>query len=160
MSFTPINTQEEFDQRIAERLSRADNKHKEEMDALRATYAGFDNIKKECEDLKKEKASLLAEKADYSKKIESANAERDSYRTDLEKTRIALDAGLTHEYASYLQGSSAEEWKSSAEFLAKNVPGKGSPAYNPEGFRGGGGSDREKEAAFKAMAASLSKRGE
>lgn len=159
MSFTPINTQEEFDQRIAERLTRADNKHKEEMDALRATYAGFDNIKKECEDLKKEKASLLAEKADFTSKIESANAERDAYRADLEKTRIALDAGLTHEYANYLQGTSAEEWKSSAEFLAKNTPGARTPAYMPEGFHGKG-ADREKEAAYKAMAASLSKKGE
>ena len=42
------------------------------------------------------------------------------YRTDLEKTRIAIAAGLRLDYVDRLRGSNAEEWKADAEKLAKD----------------------------------------
>lgn len=47
-------------------------------------------------------------------------AEGEKYRTDLEKTRIALAAGLKIDYADRLKGETPEEWKADAELLAKD----------------------------------------
>ena len=47
-------------------------------------------------------------------------AEGAKYRTDLEKTRIALKAGLDMKYADRLRGETEEEWKADAEELAKD----------------------------------------
>ena len=64
---------------------------------------------------------------------DAAIAESAKYKTDLEKTRIALSVGLDLKYAERLRGETAEEWKTDAEELAKdfaavhNVPPLGSP---------------------------------
>ena len=47
-------------------------------------------------------------------------AESAKYRTDLEKTRIALQAGLKIEYADRLRGETKEEWEADAKELAKD----------------------------------------
>ena len=62
-------------------------------------------------------------KAETQKTIEEKDAqiaEGQKYKTDLEKTRICLKAGLHVEYADRLRGENVEEWEKDAEELAKD----------------------------------------
>ena len=117
--FTVIETQEQFDAAISERIKR-------ERSSLEKRYEGWTSP----EDL----AKLQEEHDETVKKLEEAAAtaqetlaEKDAqiaesakYKTDLEKTRIALAAGLNAEYADRLRGENADEWKADAEVLAKD----------------------------------------
>lgn len=119
MAFTPIETQEQFDAAIGERLKRDREAYAkrfegwmspEDLEKLTADH----NAKiKALEDAAAATQQTIADK-------DAQLAESARYRTDLEKTRIALAAGLKIEYADRLMGSTAEEWKADAEALAKD----------------------------------------
>lgn len=117
--FKPIETQEQFDAAISERLKR-------DRETTAKKYEGWTSP----EDL----AGINAKHEEQIKALQEAAAETEKklaekdaaiqegakYRTDMEKTRIALAAGLKIEYAERLQGETAEEWKKDAEVLAKD----------------------------------------
>lgn len=117
--FTVIETQEQFDAAISERLKR-------DRESQAKKYEGWmspeDKQKLIDEYETKIKAHEEAATAAEQKLAEKDAAIEESakYRTDLEKTRIALDAGLKIEYADRLRGENADEWKADAESLAKD----------------------------------------
>lgn len=117
--FKAIETQEQLDAVIGERIKR-------ERETSAKRYEGWlspDDIQKLKDDydarikaLEDAAATTQQELASKDKEI----ADSAKYRTDLEKTRIALAAGLKYEYADRLRGETAEEWKADAETLAKD----------------------------------------
>lgn len=117
--FTPINTQEEFDAAIKERLKRDreaqakkfENWVSPEDQQKRASE--YEKQIKALQDAAAESEKVLAEK-------DAKIAEGARYRTDLEKTRIALAVGLDPKYADRLKGENEEEWKADAAVLAKD----------------------------------------
>ena len=118
--FKPIETQEQLNEVIGERLKRAEEKAEA---AAAEKYADYDEIKKQNDELLNQ---LNEARKDLQTKDE-AIIEKDkiieesaSYRTDLEKTKIALGAGLRIEYADRLRGETEEEWRVDAEALAKD----------------------------------------
>lgn len=117
--FKIIETQEQLDAIIGERLKReretATKRYEgwispEDLQKLKDTHAA--EVKK----LQDAAADTEQRLADKDKEI----AESAKYKTDLEKTRIALAAGLKIDYADRLRGETAEEWKADAELLAKD----------------------------------------
>jgi hypothetical protein len=108
--------------------------------------------------------AMTAAHADELKKLQDAAAETEKlikekdeeiaksagYRTDLEKTRIALAAGLKIEYADRLRGETAEEWKQDAEALAKDFATAHitAPLGSPEPENTGTASTRDKFAEW------------
>lgn len=115
----PITTQEEFDAAIKERLSR-------EREASAKRYEGWTSPE-DMEKLKEEHAKEVKALQDAAaaseqtiKDKDAALAESAKYKTDLEKTRIALAAGLKIDYADRLRGETAEEWAKDAKLLAKD----------------------------------------
>lgn len=118
--FKVIETQEQLNEVIGERLKRAEEKANA---AAAEKYADYDAIKKQNEELRGELETV-------NKKLEAQQEsilEKDKiieesagYRTDLAKTKIALGAGLRIEYADRLRGETEEEWKADAEALAKD----------------------------------------
>jgi len=132
MSFTPIETQEQFDAAIKDRLSRDREAYAKRFEGFKSpedvqalTNQLNDKIKS-LEDAAAATKTLLAEK-------DAKIAEGETYRTDLVKTRIAVSAGLDIKYANRLTGTTEDEWKKDAEDLAKdfrtahNFPPIGSP---------------------------------
>lgn len=117
--FKVIETQEQFDAAISERLRR-------DREAQAKRYEGWtspEDLQKATEDLNKKIKALEEAAAETQKTIAEKDAEiakSAQYRTDLEKTRIALAAGLKIDYADRLRGENAEEWKKDAETLAKD----------------------------------------
>ena len=136
--FTPINTQEEFDTAIKDRLSRQESK-------IRSEYADYDELKKQSE-------TWAADKQSYEKTIENnntayktlndqlieANGKIAQYETDALKTRIAIETGVPMELRNFLQGTTEEEIKASAEQLGKFTKqgGQTPPLADPEGDPG------------------------
>lgn len=130
--FTPIETQEQFDAAISERLKRDRETQAKKYegwtspDEMQKVIDEYKGRIKALEDAAAATQQTMAEK-------DAAIAESAKYKTDLEKTRIALSVGLDLKYAERLRGETAEEWKTDAEELAKdfaavhNVPPLGSP---------------------------------
>lgn len=128
-----ITTQEEFDAAIGERLKR-------EKESAAKRFEGYTSP----DDLEKIKAEYdkqikgLQEAAAASEKVlaekDAKIAEGAKYKTDLEKTRIALAAGLKIDYADRLRGENEDEWKKDAEILAKDFATShaSAPLGNPD----------------------------
>lgn len=148
--FKIIETQEQFDAAITERIARA-------KDAARKEFEGWISPQKQQEaaaelETKVNKLTTQLEEAN-GKLTQNQNeiAERDKkiakYETDSAKTRIANELGLSYDAVGYLRGENEEEIRKSAEGLksiigVKNVP----PLADPEGDT----KDGEKK-AYKEM---------
>lgn len=123
MAFTVIETQDQLDAIVGERVARA-------KETTRKEYEGWispEELEKQTADLKENASTLSAQvKALTEEKdaLTSQLTEKDStiakYETDSAKTKIALAAGLRIEYAERLRGETEEEWKADAEALAKD----------------------------------------
>lgn len=129
----PITTQEELNEVIKDRLAR-------EKESAAKRYEGWISPE-ELEKLKEEHAKEVKTLQDAAaaseqtiKDKDAAIAESAKYKTDLEKTRIALAAGLDIKYADRLRGENAEEWKKDAKDLAKDFAQNHSapPLGNPD----------------------------
>ena len=115
----PITTQEELDAVIGERIARAKESAQKKYDG----WISPDDFKKAQGELEKQISDLQAAAAETEKKLaekDASLAEAERYRTDLEKTRIAIAAGLDAKYATRLQGKDAKEWEKDAAELAKD----------------------------------------
>lgn len=111
MAFKPIETQEELDRIISERLERDRKKYEgymsaEDVQKLKNTYES--NMQTETEKyttLEKEKKDLMA-------KLKG-------YKVGTLKTKVALANGLPIGITDYLKGETEEELAESAKTLAK-----------------------------------------
>ena len=152
--FTPINTQEEFDAMIKDRLSRE-----------RAKFSDY-------EDIKTQLADVQSKIADYEKAIEknqkaydelsAASKEKDSkiegYEADALKTTVAINKKLPLELRKYLQGTTEEELNASADELLKfgqnsSVPPLAQPDSNVDDYSSTGQVNTDR--AMKKLAESL-----
>lgn len=136
MEFTPIETQEQFDEAIKERLARAEKKYTEKYSG----YLSPEDVTAQTEELTKkleemstmlndanEKATADAQAiADYEAKIKE-------YETASVKSRIANEVGISYELANRLSGETEEELRKDAEFFKSLTAHKSTaPLRNPE----------------------------
>ena len=108
--FVPITTQEEFDAAIASRLTREREK------ALRP-YADYEQIKNDLETANSTLAARDATITDLTGQLQSA-------RSDLAKTRIALEKGLPAALAERLTGETDDELRRDADSLLTLIGGR------------------------------------
>ena len=114
--FKVIETQEQLDAVLGDRLRRereASEKKYEAFTSPEDLQALKDSYEHQISEMQAEAKKALEEK-------DAQIAEGQKYKTDLEKTRICLKAGLHVEYADRLRGESADEWQKDAELLAKD----------------------------------------
>lgn len=156
MSFEVIETQEQLDKIIGDRIARAKEAAKKEAEEeFGEKYKGYDDMKKELE----EKSSRIDElgkalekaKNDgsgYSTQLEELQKKVQKYETDSVKTRIAREFGIDTSLANRLTGETEEEIKADAKTL-KDIIGSTSVKrvpYDPETP-----AEDDKEAALKKM---------
>ena len=153
--FTPITTQEQFDNIIKDRLGR-------ERETLAKKYEGYtspNDLSKIKGDYDKQIALLTKDAetkakkyVDYDKQLAERDSKLKSYETASVKTRIAHETGLPYEMANRLSGESEDDIRKDAETLVKLI-GKNKPVVplaDPEGKMSGGKND-----AVRALAKSL-----
>ena len=132
--FKVIETQEQLNAIIGERLSRVEKKYSEEAAGLR----------KEIDTLTakgKEDASKIA---DLEKSKSEFEAKVKEYETASVKTRIAKEFNLPDAFASRLQGATEEELKKDAEALSKAFPKAAAPQKSTSAA--GSGSNKSEDA--------------
>lgn len=135
--FTPINTQEEFNSRISQRLEEARN-------AERQKFADYETVKQDLETVRADVQKKDQEIIDLQTQLKGSRAE-------LAKTRIALEKGLPVEMSGRLTGETEEEIRKDADALSalftKRNPAPMRDTETPPGDK--------KKAAYKDMLASL-----
>lgn len=128
--FVPITTQEEFDAAIASRLIREREK------ALRP-YADYEQIKNDLGTANSTLAARDATITDLTDQLQSA-------RSDLAKTRIALEKGLPAALAERLTGETDDELRQDADSLLTLIGGRktSEPSRSTEKEKTGGKTGR------------------
>lgn len=124
MEFKTIETQEEFDAAIAERLKR-------QKETIEAKYQDYETIKEENNTLKTQlgESNQALEKTKkelegYNSKIEELTGTVGQYELAKMKTTIALQNGIPFDLAARLQGDSEEAITEDAKNLAKLITQK------------------------------------
>lgn len=153
--FKPIETQEELDAIIGERVKR-------ERETSTKRYEGYlspDEFKNKTADYEKQIGDLTNALNDANDKVEGHKkeiAERDTkikaYETASLKSRVAHETGLSYDAIDFLKGDDEDSIRESAESL-KLLVGSGKPAAplaNPEGSSG-----EDKDAALRKTLKSL-----
>ena len=120
--FKEITTQEEFDERIKERISRAEKKVRDEyanwlkpdaLDALKAEHA------QEIEKLKASHAEALKKYEGYDEKFTAQETKIHDLETSALKTKIAMAKKLPMDAVEFLQGDDEKSITESADKLSK-----------------------------------------
>lgn len=157
MTFKQIETQEELDQIITDRLNRQKASYEEKL-------TDYDKIKQRNEELETENNKLqtssaeLAEKAKgYDQNIADLNAKIAGYETASMRNKVALAHGLPIDLADRLQGDDEESLTKDAERLAGFIKKSDPPAplRDPEPP-----AENNKSVAYKKLAESLSTEGD
>ena len=161
MEFKAIETQEEFETQIKDRIKR------ERETAKKEALKGFEDY----EDLKTRVANFDAEKAAYEKTINehsASDAENKKhigeleekvkgYESDSVKTRIALELGLPFEIKGRIKGNTEDEIRKDAESLAALI---GRQKHSAPPMRSDEGAGDAKASAYKTLLNNLTKKGD
>ena len=131
MRFTPITTQEEFDERIKDRLERQSKKYEgytspEELEKLKAEYEAKSNEKNykgytSPDDLEKIKEGYQKKIDELKTSNQELNASNAKYKLGTLKNDIAYEFGIPHEMASRLVGENENDIRKDAESLSKFI---------------------------------------
>lgn len=135
MTFKTIETQEELDKVIGDRLKREREKVESEyQDKLEELEKKFNETKSLLDD----KDSIAEESAS---KIKDLEGQVKGYEMADKKRNLALEFGLPYKLADRIQGESDEDMKKDAENLAKYFEKEDPilPPKNPEINKGGEG---------------------
>ena len=123
MAFTPIESQDQLDAIVGERVARAKDSARKEFEG----WVSPDELTKQTADLNQKMGvldsqvkALTEERDTLNKQLEEKADQIAKYEADSVKTKIAINAGLRMEYANRLRGETEEEWKADAEALAKD----------------------------------------
>lgn len=101
--FTPIESQEQLDAVLKERLSRAQAKHQKEIEELTAKYSGHDEMAAELESFRTKVADL--EKSNKEKDEKLTAYERASVKTELRKSSTWIRSSQTDSQAKLKKSS-------------------------------------------------------
>ena len=132
--FTPIETQEQFDAMVKDRIARAEK-------AAAEKYGDYDALKKQNADFTTQIAQLTEQIRTQTETIDGNKAVVDdlaakvqAYETASVKTKIALELGLPYQMADRLTGTDEDTIRKDAEsmvaLIGANKPV--APLGNPE----------------------------
>ena len=131
--FTPIESQEQLNAIIGERISRAEQKAAEK-------YSDYDDVKKQNADYAAQLTDLQKQLEEQSEKmknhqteVDSLNAKVRDFESSSLKTRIALETGLPYKMADRLTGDDEASIRQDAEMMVKLMgTNKTAPVGSPE----------------------------
>lgn len=145
MAFTSINTQEEFDAAIADRLSRDRAKYAKqfEQEMKEKGWKTTDEVASLTKDLTDKVAALTAQVQSQTETINGHKTETDAlnskiheYETNSVKMAVALEMGIPYQMAGRLSGDTEEAIRADAKAMAALIGGANQPAPLPGGGTG------------------------
>lgn len=119
--FKTIETQEELDSIIKDRLDRNTKKITAEVTKQFEGYISPDDAAKSKKALEDEISKLTAQITEKDTKIADITAKNTAYETAAVKAKIAREYGIPAELADRISGTNEDEYKADAENLAKFV---------------------------------------
>lgn len=131
--FKIIETQEELDNIIKDRLDRNTKKITAEVNKQ---FEGFISPDEQAK-LTKQIEELTAQSKDKDTQIADLTAKNTEYATAAVKAKIAREYGIPAELADRISGTNEDEFKADAENLAKFVAKQSAPAPLFNGDKGG-----------------------
>lgn len=149
--FKVIETQEQLDAIIGERVKRAEKKAEEKASEK---YADYDDLKKQVADLSEQLKGNDEKIAEFTKQNEELTGKVHEYETASVKTKVALEAGLPYQLAAKLSGDTEEAIREDAKKLAEFVAKPSAPMGSAEPDQG---KDSPKDSALFDMARQLGK---
>lgn len=119
--FKVIETQEAFDQAIAGRLKREQEKWEERVKQLEQEREEKEALEKQVNQLQEELSAAETSTTEAQKKNESLSSQISDYERQQLRTKVALEHNLPYSFASRLMGDSEEELKQDAEAMAEYI---------------------------------------
>ena len=136
MEFTPIESQEQFDAMVKERVERAKKSAAKEFETQLKDLEG---IKEQLASKEEENAALKAKIGDFESEKKSSEESYQSMQKELSelklkalKTQIAMDNNLPTDMADRIKGDDEEAMRADAEKLASYVNRKVAPSFKTE----------------------------
>lgn len=121
MTFKPIETQEQLDAVLKDRLERAKETARKEVEG---ELAELEELKKQAKEYAKTQTEKDTALENLQKELESARqtvtdltGTVDSLKADAERVKVAREVGLPYEMAGRLNGDTYEDLKADAEGL-------------------------------------------
>lgn len=161
--FKKIETQEDLDKIITERLARQKESLEKQYQEKEKEYSDYEQLKTRNAALETQVGSLQKEieesktsTAGYTKQLEDLNAKIAGYETADIRTRIALQHGLPYELANRLAGNDETSITADAKKMAELIgtPGPIPPLKNIEPNPGAA------DGAYKSLLENLNLEGE
>ena len=152
MEFTPIETQEQFDAMVKERVERAKKSAAKEFETqmkdLESIKEQLTSKDSEIEALKAKITDFESEKKANEESYQGMQKELSELKLKALKTNVAIEAGLPADLADRLTGEDEETLKADAEKLASFVGSKKvAPSFKTEEVP-----EDPAEAGFREMA--------
>ena len=151
--FKIIESQEQFDAMVKDRIARA-------KDSVREEFSDYDTLKTQNAELSKQIAQLTEQLKTQTATIDTnktdldaLNAKISAYESASVKTRIALELGLPYQMAERLTGNDETEIRADAENMLKLI-GTRQPVA-PLGSSEPTATGDPTESAFKKLAAQI-----
>lgn len=148
--FKPIETQEELDNIIKDRLARNTKTVTAEVTKKFEGYISPDGIAEKTADLEKQITNLKGKMSEKDNTIAELKAKNTAFEASAAKAKIAREYGIPPELADRISGNNEDEYKADAEALAKFV----SAANNtppPPVFDGESGKSNAVDAALGSL---------
>ena len=137
MTFKVIETQEELEAVLSDRLKRAEKQYEEKAAEIQRQLEEAGKKIAELTTTNDSMSKTITENqekyANADKTIEELNSKISAYETDSTKTKIAIELGLPMELKDTIQGSDEESMRKNAETISKYIKTKEAPPpFNPE----------------------------
>ena len=136
MDFTPIETQEQFDSMVKERVERAKKSAVKEFETqlkdLEQTKEQLATKDSEIEALKAKINAFEGEKKTSEESYHAMEKELSELKLKALKTQIAMDNNIPLGMADRIKGEDEEAMRADAEKLAPFVSKSVAPSYKPE----------------------------
>lgn len=130
MDFTPIETQEAFDNAIKSRLERNTKTVTEEVTKKFEGYISPDDFDSRTAEMTKKINTLSDKLKEKDNSIADLTAKNKAYETASVKARIAGEFNIPSELAGRLSGETEEEIRKDAEIMSKYTSGGHMPRFN------------------------------
>ena len=127
MAFTPIETQEAFDEAIKARIERATQKATAEAAKKFEGYISPEDLAAKTEGLNKEIETLKGQLGEKDKSIAELTTANKSHELNSARMKSAVAHGIPLDLADRLTGSTTEEIEADAEKLAQFVKSSSAP---------------------------------